>query len=103
LALALARIVLDVALARQVAAEPHRDRARGDLGQSRRDDQRRRIDGAGQAGGQREGDRQAVRQADDHTAHDQAGPEVRLDVRRVWYVLSTNAPRLLQSMSMLSY
>src|SRR5439155_1167208 len=55
LALALARVVLDVALAREVAAEAHRDRARGDLGESRRDDQRRRSDGAGQAGRRRAG------------------------------------------------
>src|SRR5207237_9765540 len=47
LALALARIVLDVALPRRVAAQAHRARARRELRQSRPDAQRRRLRRAG--------------------------------------------------------
>src|SRR5206468_743769 len=82
LALALVRVMLDVALARQIAAEPHRDRAGGDLGEAGGDNEGGRIDGAGESRGQRKGNRQAVREPDDGVSHDEAGGEVLLDVRR---------------------
>jgi len=55
LPLTLARVVFDVAAARQVATEPHRDRAGGDLGEAGGDDEPRRVDGAGDRCRQREG------------------------------------------------
>ena len=58
----------DLAARRQVAAQAHRDRARDDFGQPGGHDEPARRDGARDAGGQRERDRQAVGHPQDEVA-----------------------------------
>src|SRR5262249_30905239 len=85
LALPLAGVVLDVALARQIAAEPHRDRAGHDLGQTGGDDHRGRIDRSREPGGPRAGHSGAIGQPYDGVADHETRGEVLLHVRRVWH------------------
>jgi hypothetical protein len=72
--------VLCIALGRQVAAQSHRDRPGGDLGQAGRDHDMTAGDGSGESGGQRKGHRQPIRPADDDIADCLAAREVFLDV-----------------------
>ena len=55
LALAFFRVMLGVALRREISAETHRDRTGRNLSKARRHNDLRRINCAGQSRGQREG------------------------------------------------
>ena len=80
-ALQLALVMLLIGARREKSAEPHGDRAGGDFRQPRQHHDRRAHLRSGKPGRQRKWNRQAVRHADDHVAHDVAGGEVVLDVR----------------------
>src|SRR5262249_40884729 len=67
---------LGLTLGREIAAEAHRDRPGGDLGEAADDDQQVARGGAGGAGGEREGRREAVREPEDHVTHRTAAGEV---------------------------
>ena len=87
LALPLAFVVLGIALGGQVSAQSHGDGAGGDLGQSGDDDDVAVVDRAGESGGQREGNGQAVGHADDDVADNFAGGEMAFNVRCLWHGL----------------
>ena len=76
----LRRVVLGVRPGGEIAAEPHRDRARRDLGQTGGDDHPARVDRPRQAGREREGDRQAVGHSDHDVADRRRRGEVLFEV-----------------------
>ncbi len=80
LAAQLGGVVLGVAPGGEVATETHGDGAGGDLGQAGDYDDVRAGDGAGETGGQSEGDGEAIGEPDDDVAHGLAGLKVPLDV-----------------------
>ena len=80
LASPLGLVVFGIGPGGEIPTEPHGDRTGRDLGQAGRDDDGRRIDRAGQAGGQGEGDRQTVGHADHDVTHRFGRREVTLDV-----------------------
>ena len=61
--------MLGVSSGGEISTEPHGDGAGGNLGQSGEQNEVRRPYGTGQAGRQREGNRQAIRESDDDVAH----------------------------------
>ena len=81
LARTLAPVVIGVAARSEVAAEPHRDRAGGDLGDAGGEDEARPRDRAGEPRREREGHRQPVGHPDHDVANERASPKVGLDMR----------------------
>jgi hypothetical protein len=79
----LARIMLRLAAAREVAAKTHRDRAGRDLGQARGDHQVADRDSSGDAGSEGERNRKAIRHAHHDVTNGVAGREVLLGMLRV--------------------
>ena len=77
------RVVFGVSLGREVAAEAHRDGAGSDFGEAGEDYDVGRRDGAGEAGGESEGDGKSVGEADDDVANGFGGLEVSFNVRVV--------------------
>ena len=80
LTFSLASVVLGIAPPGEIAAEPHRDRACGDLGQACSDDDAGGAHRAGKPRGQGEGNSQAVGHPDDDVPDDFAPGKVSLAV-----------------------
>ena len=80
-ALSFGHVVFGIAARGEIAAEAHGDRARSDLCKAGEDNDVRRGDGSGEAGGKSEGDSESIGEADDDVANGFSGLEVSFDVR----------------------
>ena len=80
LALPFGEVMVAIRARRQVSAQAHGDRSRGNFGEAGNDHDFGRLAGAGESGGERERYRKAVRHADHYVANRIGGFEVPLDV-----------------------